>query len=167
MMRQEITCITCNETKPATLDNYFASVISHSSARKCKVCAKEYQDNYNKELKEKKLTRRNKAPIVREMGTIYIIAPTNNENNQYPYKIGITSGQDIKKRLSALSTSHWLDLSVYYKSPLLENVRDIEKLIHSKYKDKNTKGEWFNIKQDDIENIRIFCETSNPRHIIL
>jgi hypothetical protein len=153
-------CTDCRVPKLATTENYYSSQIARStdpnrtSLGKCIPCAKVYQAQYSNKLKEKKLSRA-RNPISPKKGTLYIIAPT--DSNNRPYKIGITTGHDLSKRLTALQTSHWLDLKIYYKSPLLENVESIERMLHNKYKHKRVRGEWFNIDQNDIEDIMSEC----------
>lgn len=158
---RQFICSACKVPKLATFENYYHGQIAKSfdpnrtSLGKCIPCAKVYQAQYASKLKEQKLSRA-RNPITPKRGTLYIIAPTDNHNK--PYKIGITTGQDLSKRLTALQTSHWLDLKIYYKSPLLENVESLEKMLHNKYNHKRVRGEWFNIDQNDIKNIMSECE---------
>jgi hypothetical protein len=160
-------CCSCGIENPATLENYFPTQIKHSQERpnasslgKCSSCAKKYQADYSEKLKKKKLSR-NRNPIgFKKKGTIYIIGPSENVNESVlPYKIGITVGTNIKKRLCALQTAHWMNLEIYYKSPLLEDVIKIEKYLHKKYLHKKVKGEWFNINENDISSIIKHCES--------
>jgi hypothetical protein len=46
-----------------------------------------------------------------------------------------------------------MNLKVYYKSPLLPDIMQIEKKIHNQYKEKRVRGEWFRIDSEDIELI--------------
>jgi hypothetical protein len=46
-----------------------------------------------------------------------------------------------------------------YKIFQVENYSKAEKELHLLFKDKNIKGEWFNLEIEDIENaINILCE---------
>jgi DNA-directed RNA polymerase subunit RPC12/RpoP len=155
------TCSTCKKQNPATLEHYYAGQIARAqrndqitSLGKCSTCAKQYSADYSQKLKNKKLSRARKT-IIPKSGTLYIIAPK--DNKDHPYKIGITSGSDVSKRLTAIQTSHWLDMMVYYKSELIYKVELVEKMIHDKYKDKRVRGEWFNIDHKDMKNIMSEC----------
>jgi hypothetical protein len=156
-------CCDCGIEKLATPDNFFPVQIEKlrknpnvTSLGKCSSCAKKYQLEYTEKLKQRKLSRKRNSKDIVKSGTLYVVGP----KNHGPYKIGITSGSDMKKRMAALQTAHWLDLEVHYKSPLLENVEKIEKNFHVKYIQKKVKGEWFNIDKLDILDIQQECEKS-------
>ena len=161
------TCTDCKIPKLVTTENFYIGQIEKTikneqitSIGKCISCAKIYQFNYTKKLKEKRLSIRSRKSIdIKNTGTLYVMGPKNNTN--FPYKIGITVGKDISKRLRAMQTSHWMEIEVYYKSPLLKDVNAVEKYLHKKYNNKKVKGEWFNIDQKDIENIIKECESFN------
>jgi len=155
-------CCSCTIEKLAIPENYYPTQIERSnnpivtSLGKCIPCAREYSLKYSQKIKNKRLSRSGKTHHDKgKTGTLYIIAEKNNKNN--PYKIGITVGSNVITRLSALQTSHWIDLEIYYKSPLLGHVDKMEKMIHQRYNDKRVRGEWFNIDQNDINDIILEC----------
>ncbi len=157
MSIKTFVCCTCKVAKPATVENFFPVQIKRYEKRpnctslgKCSSCARKYSLEHSKKLKEKNLSR-SRNEIRPQQGTLYIIAPIDIEN--YPYKIGISVGKDISKRLMCLQTAHWMNLKVYYKSPLLPDIMQIEKKIHNQYKEKRVRGEWFRIDSEDIELI--------------
>ena len=156
-------CCTCGILKSATSDNFFPVQLSRheknknaTSLGKCSGCAKIYQLEYSRKLKEKKLSRKRNPKDIQKKGTIYVIGPKNNVD--LPFKIGITSGQNVNLRLVALQTAHWLEMEIYYSSPPLNDVLKVEKFLHEKYVHKKIKGEWFNIKHSDILDIKFECE---------
>ena len=155
-------CCSCTIEKLAIPENYYPTQIKRSnnpiatSLGKCIPCAIEYALQYRQKIKNKRLSRSGKTHHDKgKTGTLYIIAEKNNKNN--PYKIGITVGSNVITRLSALQTSHWIDLEIYYTSPLLNHVDRVEKFIHNLYSKKRVRGEWFNIDHNDIENIKSLC----------
>ena len=156
-------CCSCGIEKPATKENYYTKQIQRSIKEnvtgigKCISCAKEYGAKYRDTIKEKRLSMKSRKPIdIKKPGTLYIIGPK--ENSNCPYKIGITVGKDLSKRLTAIQTSHWLEMQVYYASPILSDVIKLENYFHKKYKDKKVRGEWFNITNNDIQDIKKECE---------
>ena len=93
-------------------------------------------------------------------GNLYLIKATEKNNKNSPCKIGITLGikpNAPESRLKSLQTSHYNELKLVYKSPPLDNIHQIETMIHKKYKNKKIRGEWFNIDQNDINDIIIEC----------
>jgi hypothetical protein len=83
-------------------------------------------------------------------GTIYVIGP---DIPGTPYKIGITSGSNTDKRKSSLQTAHWMDLKLVWKSDLLNRADIIETKLHKHFEKQWVRGEWFDISQNDIEDI--------------
>ena len=155
-------CCSCTIEKLAIPENYYYNQIKRSenpivtSLGKCIPCSREYALNYSQKIKDQRLSRSKKTNHNEgKVGTLYIIAEKNNKNN--PYKIGITVGSNVYTRLTALQTSHWVDLEIYYTSPLLGGVDKVERFIHNLYSDKRVRGEWFNIDHSDIENIKSLC----------
>jgi len=155
-------CCSCTIEKLAIPENYYPNQIERSSnpivtsLGKCIPCAREYALQYSQKIKDRRLSRSKKTNHREgKVGTLYIIAEKNNKNN--PYKIGITVGSKVFVRLTALQTSHWVDLEIYYTSPLLGGVDKVERFIHNLYSDKRVRGEWFNIDHSDIENIKSLC----------
>jgi len=155
-------CCSCTIEKLAIPENYYPTQIKRSnnpiatSLGKCIPCAIEYALQYRQKIKNKRLSRSGKTHHDKgKIGTLYIVAEKNNKNN--PYKIGITVGSNVIIRLRALQTSHWVDLEVYYKSPLLDHVDKMERMIHQRYNEKRVRGEWFSIDQNDINDIISEC----------
>ena len=149
-------CCTCKRMLPLTDEHYFRANIDgctkypeRTSAGKCKPCAKEYGDNYRKNLLEKRLTRKNVPPKFRTFGILYIIGTTPDN----PVKIGVTSGNSTRTRLVSLQTSHWLDLKVLYETPVFEGINKMESTIHKVYKKHLVRGEWYNIPEDKLKKL--------------
>lgn len=65
------------------------------------------------------------------------------------YKIGIT--KNTKERFKQFEFMPF-DLQII-KTAKVKNYENIETLLHDMYKEKRIKGEWFNLTQDDIQNI--------------
>jgi hypothetical protein len=159
-MRATYHCGACKEDKASTEEHWTPSSLKVAVERPnrtgigyCKPCSKINQANRNKKLKDARLTRSGK-PIDRNIqGKLYIIGPKENKKNQYPYKIGISSGTTIHKRLSGIQTSHWIDLAVIFESEILDHVAKVEAKLHKEYKRKRVRGEWFKISQEDIQDI--------------
>jgi len=74
-------------------------------------------------------------------------------NNFISYKIGITN--NLQQRFGVLNTSCPGHLSVYFSLSLKENVNNLEKFIHNKFKEKKIKGEWFSLSDEEISNENI------------
>lgn len=157
-------CCTCGDSKPLTEEHWYTNQIERGTLKpnsrglgRCKPCARTSTAKRQDYIKQAGFSRSMKNHTKkRKTGTLYVIAPENNQ--EHPYKIGITVGSDISKRLTALQTSHWLTLKVYYKSPLIYDVHKAEKMFHDRYKDKKVKGEWFNITNSDLKDIINECE---------
>lgn len=164
-------CTMCREDKLSTEDHWTPSSLkiakekpNRSSIGYCKLCARIVNANHLKKIKDARLTR-SRNPIDRNIkGKLYIIGPKENKNNRYPYKIGISSGTTVDKRLTSLQTSHWIDLTILYESDVMDHVAKIEALIHSQYSDKKIRGEWYKITKKDIQSIITQTErTCNER----
>lgn len=81
----------------------------------------------------------------RELKYIYLIHAY--ETNLY--KIG--AAYDINQRLSTLSVSSPYPLKIVFTtSKPIQNWKELEKIIHSQLKDKNTNGEWFKLTDTDL-----------------
>jgi hypothetical protein len=160
IMNPTYHCSECKESKPSTEEHWVPSSLkightypNRTSIGYCKSCCKILQAKYVAKIKERKLTRSRK-PIDRNIrGKLYIIGPKENKNNQYPYKIGISSGTTITKRIAAIQTNHWIDLTVIYESAILDHIHKVESKLHREYKRKNVRGEWFKITPEDIQDI--------------
>jgi len=85
-----------------------------------------------------------KAKIIKKH--IYIIK---NENNFY--KIGVA--KNINKRINAIKTQSTHKIQVIFISKQIYNALKIESAIHKKYKLKRIIGEWFELNEDDVNDI--------------
>lgn len=75
---------------------------------------------------------------------IYIIGPENG-----PYKIGHSVDPD--KRCSQLQTSRLERIRVLYKREVNKEIVEVmEKLIHKQLSIHKIRGEWFNLKLEDM-----------------
>lgn len=159
-------CTACKGDFPATREYFFSSLIERStdpnrtSLGKCVNCAKLYGEKYRESLKEKKLTRKFRSTEKTLVGKLYVIGIDSADPYTTPFKIGISCGNTITKRLTALQTSHWETLRVFYESPSREKIDKLEKLLHEKFRNKWVRGEWFRITKSDIGIIREITEGS-------
>jgi hypothetical protein len=80
-------------------------------------------------------------------GTIYIF-----EVSGY-YKIGYTS-RDIRQRLSETQKDNPLPVNLIYWSGDVEDAKQLEENLHWLYRSKRVRGEWFDLTQQDIEDIQ-------------
>jgi hypothetical protein len=165
-MKSHYTCFTCNIEKAATNENFHPSALERGALAphilaigKCKICCKEYSDKYNAKRKEKRLTRRLRVPVEfanAKNGVVYIFG---SGLPSHPYKIGITTGTDTRKRLSSVQTGNWFTINEIWKSPYILRVDRIEKKLHSHFNHARVSGEWFNLSKKDIKNIPTLIET--------
>jgi hypothetical protein len=153
-------CNCCKKELEVTTGNFFPSSIKNAKLKnrnyisKCRSCANAYSASWRKSLKDNNLvrSRRTSKDLAKAVnGILYIIGTVSDGN---PYKIGITSGLDMKKRKSALQTAHWVELKIVWTSSLIQRVDKLEKIIHDKFHLKRVKGEWFDIDKTDIEEIK-------------
>ncbi len=159
-MKTHYTCGKCKELLEATEENFFPSSIkrvlenqNRTVIPKCKKCAKEYSSLWRKSIKEKGLTRNQQNTMALAgavTGTIYVIGP---KILGTPYKIGITSGSNTNKRRMALQTAHWLELKEIWKSSVLDRADIVEKKLHKHFERKKIRGEWFDLSEQDINDI--------------
>jgi hypothetical protein len=84
-------------------------------------------------------------------GLIYLVGAGNNL-----YKIGITT-TDIVYRFKRLQDCSPVSLSLEAVWEVYD-FRKIEVLLHEKFKDKRSHGEWFNLNEDDIQAIYAFMQ---------
>jgi hypothetical protein len=153
-------CTACKEDKPSTEEHWTPSSLkvavekpNRTGIGYCRSCSKNNAAAYTKKLKDARMTRSRK-PVERNIqGKLYIIGPKENKKNQYPYKIGISSGTTIHKRLSGIQTSHWIHLAVIFESEVIDHVAKVEAKLHKEYKRKRVRGEWFKISPEDIQDI--------------
>ena len=92
------------------------------------------------------------AQISDKQSGVYIVAIQ--ESNLY--KIGVT--KDLKKRLSQLQTSNPYEF--YLINFFITNrSKELEKLLHEKFKKYNYKREWFKLEEKEISEVcQIACE---------
>lgn len=107
---------------------------------------KERQARFLKKQEEK---QRKEAERKTKVGTIYVIT------NRARYKIGKTT--NLSQRLKGLQTSNPDPLEIVFECEV-RGYDIVEKLLHEKYADKRTGGEWFNLSEIDIQEIRDFLE---------
>lgn len=159
-MRSHYTCGKCKLLLEATEEHFVPSGLKKVAKDfnrlvipQCKSCAKQYATQWRSAIKAKGLVRSQKTTIVLAgavTGTVYVIGP---DIPGTPYKIGITSGRDTRKRLSGNQVGNWIELKEVWKSSLLDRVDLIEKKLHKHFEKKRVRGEWFNIAKSDIETI--------------
>ena len=88
------------------------------------------------------------------MAYVYLIGEKENDNK---YKIGSTRCKDINKRLKQLQTGNSNEL--YIKKFHETNFPfKLEKMLHNHFKSSNLIGEWFDLKEDDINDFNAICE---------
>lgn len=63
-------------------------------------------------------------------------------------KCGITN--DMDTRMRAFKTGNSGHLNIHYLSVKLENAFEVERIVHTRFKKDNIKGEWFNRHPDVI-----------------
>ena len=88
-----------------------------------------------------------KVILVPISGILYVIQAGNSDY----YKIGITMGS-VSQRLNELQTGNHLKLSVKF-TKYEENVREKERILHEKYRQYNSQGEWFKLENTIFESI--------------
>jgi hypothetical protein len=154
-------CTTCKKELPASTEYFYKGVLFQASRNpntttisKCISCCKEYGRRYTASLIERKLTRsgKSKDDIFTKPGKIYIIGVKGSKNT--PYKIGMTSGTNVKPRLADLQVSHWQELEILFESPVLSHIRTHESRLHDRYQSKKVRGEWYKISRKNIEEIQ-------------
>ena len=167
-----ITCHTCKNSYPITEEHWHSVLIKRFNKKpsvttgRCKKCGNEYTRLYQSKLKEQGLTRKKKIPIEQTLinrGVLYIIGST----PKNPVKIGITRGTTSEKRMTALQTSHWLDLKIIYQTPVVSNIELLERELHKRFSKERVKGEWFRLSPKKIQFLvselqEKFLENRNP-----
>lgn len=89
------------------------------------------------------------------VGKVYLLA--NWDANKF--KIGITRG-DVKKRLKQLQTGNGEQIEIL-KVFETEHYLKVEKSMHRKYSNKNTKGEWFELSDEELLSFEKDCQSSH------
>lgn len=85
------------------------------------------------------------------MSTVYLLK---NEDHQV-YKIG--KSNTTKNRITQLSTGNHSELTIVetFETPY---AFEVESALHKKYRNKNIRGEWFNLRPTDVMNFEITCQ---------
>ena len=76
-------------------------------------------------------------------------------------KIGIA--KDVKSRLAKLQTGNARELKIIFQKEI-KNPNQLEKFLHSKYKSKNIRGEWFDLLHDKNDVISIINNCEQPHN---
>lgn len=84
---------------------------------------------------------------------VYLIADRGNEL----CKIGFTN-TEVEKRMSSLKTGNPFELEVL---AVIEGERELEKELHTKFKDYKVKGEWFKLTDEIINYFNVEFMTYN------
>ena len=159
-MKIHYICTHCKIKKATTKEHFHTSSLERAirnpdilSIGKCKICVNEYNEKYRSAIKEKRLTRNQRTTVDlanAKNGVVYIFG---SGLPSHPYKIGITSGTDTRKRLSSVQTGNWVTINEIWKSAYTHRVDRIEKKLHSHFNNARVSGEWFNLSKKDIKNI--------------
>jgi len=167
-MKTHYICSSCKSEKPATDEYFFPSYLAKAHRNpnvlaigKCKICANEYSEKWRFNLKDKKLVRSQRNTIENAKavnGTIYVFG---SDIPGTPYKIGMTSGTDTRKRLSSIQTGNWVKIKEIWKSDYTSRVDKIEERLHKHFNKFHVSGEWFSITKEDIENMKNIIKTFN------
>jgi hypothetical protein len=84
-------------------------------------------------------------------GHIYIFQTDPNG----PFKIGYT-GRAVKFRVYEAQRDNFHPVIVVYESGFIKNARQLEAELHEMFKDKNVRGEWYNLNKTNIKNLKTF-----------
>lgn len=97
------------------------------------------------------------------MGKIYLIKIYN--DSEVLYKIGFTRG-DPENRLKALETGNPNDMEIFKVFKTNFNTK-IESAVHSRFKHKRVKNEWFRLNKEDVDNFINICESIEKNYELL
>jgi hypothetical protein len=84
-------------------------------------------------------------------GHIYIFRTDPNG----PFKIGYT-GRAVKFRVYEAQRDNFHQVEVIYESGFIVNARQLEAELHEMFKDKNVRGEWYDLNKTNIKNLKTF-----------
>ena len=94
-------------------------------------------------------------------GHVYLIRPEEVPKKWFkgigecPVKIGVSKNiKGVSTRLKDLSSGNWVKLCVDKISPEILEPFNVEYFLHDKYREKNIKGEWFNLTIDEFHTIK-------------
>lgn len=85
----------------------------------------------------------------KESCSLYLMIDTSNNF----YKIGISNKPEYRER-TLQSEKPTVELIISKEFPSRQIAESIEKALHYTYRDKNIRGEWFNLNQEDINDIK-------------
>jgi hypothetical protein len=88
-------------------------------------------------------------------GKVYLLA--NWDANKF--KIGITRGK-VEKRLKQLQTGNGEKIEILEVFET-EHFLKVEKALHRTYDHKKTKGEWFELTDEEILSFKTDCQTKH------
>ncbi len=81
-----------------------------------------------------------------DTGVVYVIGDTYGN-----YKIGYAKSFYLRWQSYRVAFPYGPEIIRLIKT---DNMRALEKKLHKKYKDKNIRGEWFNLNKEDINYLR-------------
>ena len=116
--------------------------------------AREYIELVNKEIKNYKPT------IIRELANIspnqdetcYVYLMHDTANNYY--KIGISNKPKYRER-TLQSEKPTIEMIISKKFPIRKIAESFEKALHETYSAQRVRGEWFQLTEKDVENIKL------------
>lgn len=97
------------------------------------------------------------------MGKIYLIKCYN--DSEVLYKIGFTRGKP-ENRLKNLETGNPNDLEIIKVFETKYNTK-LESNLHTKFKSKQVKNEWFRLDNDDVDDFIDTCKSMERNYNIL
>lgn len=131
---------------------------------------KALEDNETKSLEEKRKTIQDKIVSINEQqrnrlnqGFVYVIQGTDDNTL---YKIGKSFNPNSRKE--ALSSQYQSDMMIV-ETVLCDDYGECERVFHRIFKDCRHAGEWFYLKQEDLQWFSYIAETykvANPKIIM-
>lgn len=82
-------------------------------------------------------------------GSIYIIRCQNH--------IKIGRAFNVKSRLYSMKVGNPFDIELIFSIKVPDD-KAIEKELHNKFENKHHKGEWFNLTDEDVEQVKEICK---------
>lgn len=67
------------------------------------------------------------------------------------YKVGVTLDSSIQRRIAQLQIGNPFVIELVAKTGTIHNAYDVEKSLHSKFKDNRVRGEWFSLSDEELE----------------
>lgn len=109
---------------------------------------KEYNNKISKKLNEDYYNLL-KQPKPKPNGYIYVMECGGR------YKIGVSKNVILRKKQL---DNRPFPVNIVYKSPLIEDVFEMERTLHEVYSDNRIYGEWFNLDDKDLYCIKCYIE---------